>query len=577
MSCSSAHPLLPLWGRYLLDPICEGGIDPAQRFASREWARQLNDPPQMRSGVAEALSDPDLRHQLIARVLQGRPNDLPRAVRVLGELSSPLEIEFRERVSDPRVRDAIAERAAGLPPNYLVAFLKWAYGFAPVLAETVERAIHGEVRRKLISALVDLPHTLRGFEKRSDIVPLLGDLAKAAREKTVELSPTGRRNSPRGFPFQVASLLERDPALAPVIGLDKSLSFIEFPHRARRRKIAAEAAVRSLRAAENLDQVVEEAFEFGPDPLCRVLRWSAKHAPEIKASLCVRLQVEDELEALITASIAKEGLGGIAKILRTLSQTEPSLKDQAVSLLTCDRQLRQLVPKGFPGTPADWVGVLRDREVAGPLLSSVDRGWWREFWCSYPPEMPDWAKVLRQALRAANCPELEVAPAEYILLGTGPDQWHLRHVTLRNLSNALSCRANFGDQVVMGFLNRMEHRAFLDKRFAAESNWALAHFIYSIGAEHSRSVFKATLTQALNARLEAEMEVSWDSHSVSGAAGLIALVGALTLSEVTPHYQVSPLPAALIIEVLSFLGGPGQSPSSGDGLVFAGLRSLCAG
>lgn len=551
--------------------------DLAERLCARPRVRAREAMPGAAAIFREILcSDPAIRRDVARRVFEGDPGHWQRAALVFGGVSELLEQELRRYLADPRVRREVGLRAAPLNAASLVGLLRWAYRFEPELGESIERAIVGDARRRIVAELLAQPHNHRACENSGQTAPLLSDLARAARKRGADIKPLCEpARAPRGFRFEVADILEREPNRAPEIGLREVVRFIGFPHQSSRRSIAAEVALRHLRAAENLNEVVRQAFEMGPSELTYILAWSKRSAPEISAALNARLEDARILEERLDLCLDRGGLDDLAGFVGLLGQ-RPRTRAMAEEMLAGRARHRRMAETGFRTGPARWIKLLRQSKIARPFLDELDRSRWHEFWCSYPSELPDWARALQDALRRNGSSDLEWAPAEYVLLGTGREEWCGPNVTLRNLANALFCRGDNGDDLVLGFLDRIGYRSFLNERYATESVWALAHFIDSLQAEQSADILRAVVTESLLHRFWIECEAGWGSRTSIEVAGFLAFLGVLSRPGVPVAVYAPPPPPAQVADLHAFLESPELPIPGGLGLVSAGLQNLSA-
>jgi hypothetical protein len=555
--------------------VRDGGVDLSQLFGSRATSRMFERIPEARAALQAMLAaEPDLCGKISDRVLAGEVDHLPRAMRVLSRIAKPVERDLRRRIADPRIQERLAAQVATLDADGLSGLLSSAHGIEPALRERLEEAIPRSARERLIEVLRATPTTLRGFERNGHVAPLLADLARVARERGVDDRPQVAARQSRRFGSEVAVRLAGDPAQALRMDLAAVLRFVEARHRGLERSATASAVRDCLSGEENREHVVHAALDLGLDDLNRFLAWSEASAPELHDGLKEHLGGDRTLEACIDSYLEVGVLGDLGGLLVLLEKVEPRLKARAVELLIDRGRLDRLAETGFRTAPCGWIGLLRHGGIAGPLFSRLDRRRWQEFWRAWPPQQPYWARSLLQVLRGSGSVDLQRAPAEYIFGTTGRSEWCGAEVNLRNLSNALSWADGLGDEKVLGFLERIGHRSFLEARYATASVLTLARFVDVSRAEQPVAVQRALLTDGLWQRLEVETAIPWWSRPTADAAGFLALIGALCLAGARP--RAAPPPSAQVDDVLAYVDAPEEEPDRDQALVRAGLRHLAA-
>lgn len=546
--------------------IFDPHADLARRFGSRDYTRARERMP----GASEVLEDilcmdPAIREEIARRVFEGDPGHWGRATQVLGEISGKMDLELRRQLLDPQVRLQCATRATTVNGPDLIGLLKWAYEYEPRLAESIEREVVGDVRTRFLAVLFEQPHNLRGAERLGHVAPLMADLASKARELR---SDPPLRGKPRGFSIEVAASLEKNPARVIDIDLDSVAQFIRFPHRAKRRSIAASSALAHLRALENLEQTTERITGLGSDGLIRHLSWLGDAAPEIVNAVIRYLENDRHLEDRIDSILERQGLDRVAGLLALLGNFGQEIRLRAEVILLDPGRRRRMADTALKTRPESWLGLLRQPRVSIPLLAELDRERWAEFWSVYPPRFPHWARALRQVLLLNGARELEPDPAEYVFFGTGKNEWSGPGVGLRHLVNALFWRGARGDALVLDFLRRIDYVSFLQDKYETESLWALAHFVDAIQVEQSAAVLDVVMTAAFARRFRVESAIAWEERNEVDADGFVALVGALGETAVRPPQLPPPMEARLVGSLS--MGGRKDNAD----LLWRGLRRL---
>jgi hypothetical protein len=511
-----------------------------------------------------------LRRSLKARVLEGALLRLVAALRGISRLDPSFEKEVAGDLGQRELQRVVADKVWELQVPQLVVLLKWAYRVEPNLAGYIEREVVGAVRVRMAAELAASPASVQATVKGGLVSPVLDDLIRAARGIGDGTQLRWKRSRPFGMTFDKVFVFETDPLSALSDPLE-AFAFIERAHPSRRRSIAAKSIQRAMGDVRNLQQIVDTAWDLPIPDLAGLIRSSSRLVPELSAALRIRLSDEMSLENLIDSNLGNSHPSEFAGLLSALRSADPRVHAKAVQILSTPERASLIAERTLAHSPAGWIGLLREPLVARSVLRHVTTNDWAEFWSCLPPEFPHWSRALQQLLRSYRCESLEQAPAEYILLGTGPDQWSPKgNVALRDISNALYCGGPLGEGIALRFLHRIEHGALVDCGYREESLWAIAAFVRAIYSEQSPAILKRMITTTLIERLRDEERANWCSSDLADKVGFLALVGAMALAGMEVPLRSarfgSPAPAEVLAASHDYPEGPA--------LVEAGLRRL---
>jgi hypothetical protein len=509
-----------------------------------------------------------LRERLKLALVTGRPVRWIAALRGLRRIAPDMEEELLAILARPRLQRSAAERTREIRVQELVALLKWSYRVLPEFGERIEREVHPGTRRRMAMELVDnLPWTA-GAERWGGVAPVLDDVLREVGRLTDGALPRVQ-HGPLGISRETIANLEKDPRNG-LSDLQGALRFADARHPSRRRQIASDAVARTVRDMSNLEGIVDDVFQHRLSDVSWALRGSLGKAPELHAVLRGRLARDAFLEELIDKSLGSSHVSEYGALLSALSLADPRIHANAIEILSTPERASALARRALTVGPANWIGLLRQPEVARAVLGHVEEKRWAEYWSCLPPAFPDWSRALQFQLRRYGFSSLGQAPAEYILLGTGPDQWSRENVSLRDLSNALYGGGSLGDRLALRFLDRIGFDALVDKRYSQSNLWTIVDFLRALYDEQPRVITRKMITPTLTERVRRDGEVGWSSPDLHQQIGFIALVGTLALAGVDlrlPLELNGMAERARIVEISE--GHPGGHP-----FVEAGLRRL---
>jgi hypothetical protein len=525
------------------------------------------------NAVAEvrSLLAPGSPHRacLLGRLLSGSPIRIKSSIAALARIAPDLGLQVWDELSKPEVQWAVADRAKELPVHELSALLRWAYRREPDLGGRIERRIDGAVRRRLLGELIVNPSSVSAAMRGGEVAPVLHDVMREVVQFYDEHGSELPLRQPFGISLQKAYDFERDArnALSDPVS---ALRFIEPLHASRRRRLAAASVSSTMRRIENLETVVERTMRMRLAELVYVLRGADRHLPELSAVLRMRLSRVDVLERFIDANLRASPPSDFAALLTALRRADPQIHASAVDLLATPERASVIASHVLTAEPGCWIGLLRTPGVAHSVLSAVYDEDWVNFWATLPPKFPHWSRAIQQLLRTCGSPSLQRAPAEYVLLGAGPENWPTNSLSLKDLSNVLYGAGPLGSRMALRYLDRIGHVSLIDANYRQARIWAVASFLDAIHREQAPPVFRAMITSALFERLEKESRLGWVSLGPTEQAGFVALVGAMALAGVRVPLPFRRLKPAASDE----LRLASRHHPDGRRLLEAGLRSL---
>jgi hypothetical protein len=245
--------------------------------------------------------------------------------------------------------------------------------------------------------LVDNLPWMAGAERWGGVAPVLDDVLREVGRLTDGALPRVQ-HGPLGISRETIANLEKDPRNG-LSDLQGALRFADARHPSRRRQIASDAVARTVRDMSNLEGIVDDVFQHRLSDVSWALRGSLGKAPELHAVLRGRLARDAFLEELIDKSLGSSHVSEYGALLSALSLADLRIHANAIEILSTPERASALARRALTVGPANWIGLLRQPEVARAVLGHVEEKRWAEYWSCLPLAFPDWSRALQFQLR----------------------------------------------------------------------------------------------------------------------------------------------------------------------------------
>jgi hypothetical protein len=470
---------------------------------------------------------PAMKHELVGRILVGRIDAVPRAIRQASAFSPPLERELRAGLSAREVRERFADYASSLRAADLIGLIRFAVESDGELTVAIEDAIEPAAREALIEHSRNEAVVLRGFENLSQKSDLAREVVDAVRGPDWTCKPRSRRRG-KGPEGPIARALRDDSTEAINFDLGSLVVFLAFARQDGGNGELAMRVTEVLRAPENRERVVHLAEQLGPAPLHQSLVWAKRDAPELCEGILARLKKNSVRARWVEEWIQRGTFESIAGLLTFLEKERPALATRVRDQLDDSRHRRQLLETGYRSNPSGWAAILKRDALAATLLPEVSQSRWQRYWRRQPAEAPNWLATLGRALFRHDRIDLQAAPAESVVLNSGPEHWNSPAISLGQLGSVLHHGRELGEDTILSFLWRIDVQSFLAENFLGRaSGWSIARLLVTASSDYKNPVRDLIRDDSLTERVRRDARIEWRYRDPRENGGVLALNGGL--------------------------------------------------